>query len=256
MPFGHRLFASSLTGTLFCVFLYPLLTVTNLAFDQNVRFWIGYSSVYLPALILFIPLIWLLAHLYHIYIGKGNRAVVTFVFACPCVLFFLVGGSILFQATHVVDGLLTEDCAHFRAIRPVEQAYKDAETVLKKCQDEQQNANLLLQHCKDYINDYDSEAHADNWPYLQFVERNYNCHGFCKATGVGLWTRDGGMDACSIAVASVIRGRIQHAAWQLMLYSAVVLVLFLAWLAFVGNMDDVKQRRAAAPLNMPVNMPA
>ena len=125
-----------------------------------------------------------------------------------------------------------------------------------RCQDEQQNANLLLQHCKDYINDYDSEAHADNWPYLQFVERNYNCHGFCKATGVGLWTRDGGMDACSIAVASVMRGRIQHASWQLMLYSAVVLILFLAWLAFVGNMEDVKQRRAAAPLNMPVNMPA
>ena len=49
--------------------------------------------------------------------------------------------------------------------------------VLKKCQDEQQNANLLLQHCKNYIDDYDSESHADNWPYLQFVERNYNCHG-------------------------------------------------------------------------------
>merc|ERR1719269_320610 len=161
----------------------------------------------------------MLAHMYHVYIGKGNRAVVTFAFTCPCVLFFLVGGSILFQATHVVDGLLTADCAHFRAIRPVEQAYQDAETVLKKCQDEQQNANLLLQHCKNYIDDYDSESHA------------YNCHGFCEATGVGLWTRDGGMDACSVAVASVIRGRVQHAAWQLMLYSATVLILFLAWLA-------------------------
>ena len=29
----------------------------------------------------------------------------------------------------MVDGLLTADCAHFRAIRPVEQAYQDAETV-------------------------------------------------------------------------------------------------------------------------------
>jgi hypothetical protein len=105
-----------LTGTLFCVFLYPLLTVTHLAFDENVQFWIGYY----PLLTLLIPLIWMLAHMYHVYIGKGNRAVVTFAFTCPCVLFFLVGGSILFQATHVVDGLLTADCAHFRAIRPVD----------------------------------------------------------------------------------------------------------------------------------------
>ena len=30
------------------------------------------------------------------------------------------------------------------------------------------------------------------------------------------------MDACSVAVASVIRGRIQHAAWQLMLYSVLL----------------------------------
>jgi hypothetical protein len=238
------------------VFLYPLLTVVHLAFDENVQFWIGYY----PLFTLLIPLLWLCAHFYHIHIGKGNKAVVTFTFVCPCVVFFLVGGSILFQATHVVDGLLTNDCAHFRAIRPVEQAYQDAATVLKNCQDEQKNENLLLQHCRDYIDGYDSESHAENWPYLQFVERNYNCHGFCTATGVGLWTRDGGMDACSVAVASVIRGRVQHAACQLMLYSAAVLVMFLAWLAFVGSMDDSKARRASAPLTqgntIPVNMPA
>jgi hypothetical protein len=256
MLFGHRLFASSLTGTLFCVFLYPLLTVVHLAFDENVQFWIGWY----PLLTLLVPVVWFIAHFYHIHLGKGNRAVVTFTFTFPCVVFFLVGGSILFQATHVVDGLLTADCAHFRAIRPVEQAYLDAATVLKKCQEEQKNDNLLLQHCRDYINEYDSESHADNWPYLQFVERNYNCHGFCEATGVGLWTRDGGMDACSVAVASVLRGRVQHAAWQLMLYSAAVLILFLAWLAFIGSLEDPKQRRAQAPLvqgnTIPVNMPA
>jgi hypothetical protein len=256
MLFGHRLFASSLTGTLFCIFLYPLLTVFHLAFDENVQFWIGYY----PLLTFLIPVVWLAAHFYHVYLGKGHRGVVTFTFTFPCVVFFLVGGSILFQATHVVDGLLTADCAHFRAIRPVEQAYQDAATVLKKCQEEQKNDDLLLQHCKDYVNGYDSESHAENWPYLMFVERNYNCHGFCTATGVGLWTRDGGMDACAVAVASVIRGRVQHAAWQLMLYSATVLVLFLAWLAFVGRMDDSKLRRQSAPLTgqpgMPVNMPA
>jgi hypothetical protein len=256
MLLGHRLFASSLTGTLFCVFLYPLLTVVHLAFDENVQFWIGYY----PLFTLLIPLVWLCAHAYHIHLGKGNRAVVTFTFTFPCVVFFLVGGSILFQATHVTDGLLTADCAHFRAIRPVEQAYRDAATVLSKCQEEQKNDNLLLQHCKNYIDEYDSETHAEYWPYLQFVERNYNCHGFCSATNVGLWTRDGGMDACAVAVASVIKGRVLHSAWQLMLYSAAVMVLFLAWLAFVGNLEDSKARRAQAPLvqgnTIPVSMPA
>ena len=245
MLFGHRLFASSLTCALFCVFLAPILTTLHLVADENVRFWIGWY----PLFSLLMPVLWLAAHAYHMSIGYGKRSVLMTCVIIPCVVFFLIGGSILFQATHVVDGLLTQDCPHFRAIRPVEQAYQDANSVLAECRKEKPDA--ILQNCQNYVDEYDVAAHGKYWSYLQFVETNYNCHGFCTSRPDGLWSRGGVTnDACAVAVASVLRGRVQHAAWQLMMYNIIVLFAFLGWLSFLsyyeGGSSPVK--RATGPL--------
>lgn len=239
---GHRLFASSLTCALFCVFMYPMLTTWHLAADENVRFWIGWY----PLWSLLLPVGWILAHFYHVSIGQGKRSVLMSCVIIPCVVFFLIGGSVLFQATHVVDGLLTADCPHFRAIRPVEQAFQDAAAVLDKCQEEKPEA--ILQNCQQYIDEYDLDNHARQWQYLEFVEANYNCHGFCKARQEGLWSRGAVTnDACAVSVASVLRGRVQHAAWQLMMYNIIVLFVFLGWLSFITYFDT-SNKRATGPL--------
>lgn len=236
--FGHRLFASSLTCALFCVFLSPLLTTVHLTSDENFRFWIGWY----PLFSLLLPLLWAAAHVYHVSIGHGKRSVLMACVIIPCVVFFLIGGSILFQATHVVDGLLTADCPHFRAIRPVEQAFQDASSVLDTCRKEKPDA--ILQNCQNYIDEYDLSTHQNYWAYLQFVESNYNCHGFCTSRPDGLWTRTGqSSDACAVAVASVLRGRVQHAAWQLMMYNLVVLFVFLGWLSLMAQVEDTRFKR-------------
>jgi len=243
MMFGHRLFASSLTCALFCVFLFPMLTTLHLQADENVRFWIGNY----PLLALLLPVGWLAAHFYHVSLGRGKRSVLMACVIIPCVVFFLIGGSILFQATHVVDGLLTRDCPHFRAIRPVEQAFQDAAAVLKQCRKEKPGA--ILQNCAQYIDEYDLENHKYNWGYLQFVEANYNCHGFCTSRADGLWSKGGATnDACAVSVASVLRGRVQHAAWQLMMYNIIVLFVFLAWLSFLSYYEGSTAKRATGPL--------
>lgn len=242
--FGHRLFASSLTGALFCIFLFPLLTIAHLVSDRNVQFWIGLY----PALAFVIPVLWLGVHAFHMYRGKAKTDLVIASFVGPCVVFFLIGGSILFQATHVTDGLLTADCPNFRAIRPVEQALQDASTVLETCRADLKRPDAILPNCKQYIEEYDMDAsHNAMWSYLRYVEDEYRCAGFCLAHQGGLWVREPYTDGCASAVASALRSRVIHAGWQLMLFSVVVMTTFLGWLALVGNIEE-KQRRASGPL--------
>jgi hypothetical protein len=241
---GHRLFASSLTGALFCIFLFPLLTISHLVADRNVQFWIGMY----PALAFLVPVFWLCVHAFHVYKGKAHTDFVVASFVGPSVLFFLIGGSILFQATHVTDGLLTADCPHFRAIRPVEQAWQDASTVLETCRADLQKPDAILPNCKQYVDEYDLDAsHQAMWSYLRYVEDEYRCAGFCTAHPGGLWQKEPFTDGCASAVASALRSRVIHSGWQLMLFSVVVMTGFLGWLAMLGK-EEEKARRLTGSL--------
>jgi hypothetical protein len=242
--FRERLFASSLTGALFGIFLFPLLTIAHLVTDRNVQFWIGLY----PALAFLIPVGWLGVHAFHMYRGEAHKDFVIGSFVGPCVIFFLIGGSILFQATHVTDGLLTADCPHFRAIRPVEQALQDAASVLETCRADLKKPDAILPQCKQYVDEYDIDtSHREMWSYLRYVEDEYRCAGFCMAHPGALWVKEPFTDGCASAVASALRGRVIHAGWQLMLFSVAVMTAFLMWLAMLGNLEQ-KQKRMAGTL--------
>lgn len=250
--FSHKLFASTFTGACCAVFLFPFTTTLHLAADPNVVYWLGYY----PWVVLLVPALIAGVHIYHVWKQQAIRPLIMAAMIVPCVLFFLVGGCLLFQATHIIDGLVTSDCTSFRAVRATQLAYNDAAAVLADCRAQQPDA--VLPECQKYVDEYGLPGHGDHWQYLRYVEENYGCSGFCQAAESGLWTGkpqagcvntphapgcEQHRDGCAMMVASALRGRVQHSSWQLMMYSIFVLFIFLGWMAAIGRKMQSPEER-------------
>lgn len=263
----NQQFAVAFFLACFATACYPLLSAWRIAFDTNVTFWLGWFPFWLT---LPIPFIFIGVYILHSRAMRPKRTYMMFSVIVPGVLFFMTGVGLSSRSAHLQDRLTSVDCQVIPRFREVFAAAEAARARYKECNP---NGEMkLFQTCPDYKKwQTEVKNREDIWAYLQFLETNYYCTGFCKTGDGPLWNyrmpeterRYEVRDACAPCVASVFRAKIDHAASQLMFYSAFAILVGLSCMfVFKENLRQLglrsKQRRsllgqlaATTPAGMP-----
>lgn len=222
-----QLFAAAFFFSCMAVFLFPLISAWDLAFDPNVEYWFGRYAFWstLP-----IPLGFLFTYVYHTRRGRPRKGLVMGSVIIPCVIFFLVGAMFKFEIAKLVDHLNSVDCQTYEKMKVLSDAVADAQKFYKQC--DPADFGSLFHSCPKYQTWRKENDHEETWDYLQYLETNFECTGFCKSGLHPLWisARDRPRDPCAGCVVSVMRTRIGHNALVLMVYSILTLFVFLAWI--------------------------
>lgn len=157
-------------------------------------------------------------------------------FIVPCVVFFCVGGSIRFRAQVVIDRISGSDCDVYTDIRELEKSHDEAEKYYKECHPAggKSGFDVLFQSCAKYPKWRKEGKNAKHWDYLQYLETNFACTGFCKTAEESLWSHkeyhaNSAFDACTNVVRSVLESKVARGGLLMMVYPAFVLVGFLTW---------------------------
>lgn len=163
------------------------------------------------------------------FMEKPKRSWIMASFIVPCVIFFLLGGSLRSRAGHIVSNLIFSDCGAHPDVRDLELAYKNAASKYETCTKGVDHA-VLFQTCPNYETWLEEGKNKKYWEYLQFLETSFSCSGFCHATSNSLWTyREVNGDSCALIVANVFRTKVSRIALMLMMYPIFVLFGFLVW---------------------------
>eukprot|EP00746_Dinoflagellata_sp_MGD_P016384 gnl/MRDRNA2_/MRDRNA2_136954_c0_seq1.p1 gnl/MRDRNA2_/MRDRNA2_136954_c0~~gnl/MRDRNA2_/MRDRNA2_136954_c0_seq1.p1 ORF type:complete len:383 (-),score=63.36 gnl/MRDRNA2_/MRDRNA2_136954_c0_seq1:2-1150(-) len=218
---------------LFTIFAYPLLACWSLSYDENVQYWIG---TYMFWWTLPIP-IWFLIHYFiQIQMTKPKGAMVVWTFILPCVIFFLLGGSMRFRAQSVMDRISGEDCTVYKDNRALVQAHERAVEKYKVCHPAggKSGFDVLFQSCAKYETWRKEDGNAKHWDYLMYLETNFACTGFCQPAEESLWSHKeyhekSNWDACFNVVYSVMLSKVARGGLMLMTYPVFVIVGFLFW---------------------------
>lgn len=211
----------------FLVFLFPLMSVWDVAFDTDVAYWFGNYPFWwtLP-----IPLMWLVILIYHMRRHYPKRKAVMISLIIPCVTFFLLGMSLKVKSDNLMDHIVFDNCGlHSREIRKLDEAAIDAEQFYLQC-NPRGFGGITLESCPGFTER--RKKWSQEWDYLQYLEGDCGCSNFCHSGRIGVWTAGAAKhnDACSECVLSVMRTKVRHQGYLLILYSALVLVVALCWL--------------------------
>lgn len=212
--------------------MYPLLASWSLAGDETVEYWIG---TYMFWWTLPIP-IWFLLHWFiQTRLTRPKRALILASFIVPCVVFFLVGGSVRFRAQHIMDEL-TMDCDVDKDMRKISESHARAEEKYHECHPAggKSGFDVLFQSCANYKEWRKEDDNAKYWDYLQYLETNFACTGFCKPAEESLWSHKeyhdrAEYDACYMVVYSIMSSKVARSGLMMMVYPIFVLFFFLSW---------------------------
>eukprot|EP00927_Polykrikos_kofoidii_P032734 TRINITY_DN2779_c0_g1_i1.p1 TRINITY_DN2779_c0_g1~~TRINITY_DN2779_c0_g1_i1.p1 ORF type:complete len:1099 (-),score=155.77 TRINITY_DN2779_c0_g1_i1:49-3252(-) len=224
--------------TLLCVVLFasPIMQVSELAGDMQVRYWIcGRLNV-----VLILPVLYAFTHFMHTMQGSPNRKLISVCLIGSCILLLVIGDYVLYVAKQKANALVSKDCSTFKQKEDLNQQWLNAEYFYKQCmnataRETGETANVAftlyrIQDCKGY-----SEQVAINpdWPYLGALEHTYQCGGWCTRSEP-LWTFKSVKDSCSMTVADSLLHRVQWCMTEVIGYVVVVLVLASIVLMQVG----------------------
>lgn len=233
------MFATVFTFACFLMYIFPLLSAWHVGFDGNVMFWIGLTAFLW--LLLPIPILFIVNFVMQLRNPRPKRSMILACLVVPCVSFFLIGGILKFQSGAIETKLGGRDCATWPRMRALDLSWQQANSFLEGCRAANPafGSGLLIQTCPGYEDHMWDTGNNEFWPYLQFLEANYGCVGFCKSEGSPLWSRPAPVlrppDACSASVSSVLRTKVKLVAMQLMSFSLMCLFVSLAWMSFFGN---------------------
>lgn len=232
-------FATVFTFACFLMFFIPVLSALHVGFDGNVDYWIGYHVIWL--LLLPIPILFAVNFAMNMRNRRPKRSMILACLIVPSVVLFLIGGILSFQAGHINTKLTGRDCATWPRMRVLDLSWQAADKFLQACK----KANpvlkdrMLVQDCPGYEDQMWNTDQKQYWAYLQFLEVNYGCVGFCGGGAGPLWTRTPEYprppDSCAAAVASVLRTKVQQVALQLIVFACIALFVSLAWMGTVGS---------------------
>lgn len=223
-------FAAGFGFALCTVFAYPLITSWVLGVDRSVGFWFGRYMLYWTVPI---PLGFLLVILLQLRLAQPKRSLLIFTFVIPTCIFFLTAASMSSNSVHLSDRLASVDCRTFASMRPIAQSYALAWEKYDECNAGRNESRLALPQCENYGTWLKEEDNARIWGYLQFLETNFECSGFCKPADRLLWTLGEApysRDSCAVAIISVMRSKVSRLTTQLMIYPLAALFCFLIWL--------------------------
>jgi hypothetical protein len=218
------------TMSVFLLFGYCLTTIIYFAYDPDARFFIGRWPLW--------GLIWVplfgLAHWWHVKKAKPVRSVMMACVFGPATTYFIIGWCVLHAATHLHTVLRSSDCSRTAEFKEFNEAALAARKFHNKCLASSQE-QLLIHYCPGYEDEKAVDNREETWEYLKYAEHNYGCAGFCNVDGdPSMWTYQGYQDSCAAATANVMRSKIGALAFQMMVYSIIVVVMFLLWIEVMG----------------------
>lgn len=230
MVAAPKMFASMFTLSVALLFGYCLTTICYMAYDPDARFFIGRWPLWG---LLWVPLFGV-AHWWHMRRGSPSRSVMMACVFGPATTYFIIGWVILHRATRLHTVLRSSDCSRTEEFKEFNKAALAARAFHNKCLAES-SEQLLIHFCPGYEDTKAMDNNAETWEYLKYAEHNYGCAGFCNVAGdPSMWTYQGYQDSCAKATANVMKSKVAALAFQMMVYSIMVVVLFLLWIEIMG----------------------
>merc|ERR1719161_736105 len=223
----HRMFPLVFTAVTVLVFMIPSFTLLYIARQPAVDYFVDDKSY----LVFLIPIVIVLTHWFHVARGP-NRYVTSMALIIPSLLLLLLGLLANRGSSMYVQSLFSIDCDIIPVKAHLQLEWESANAFFQKCLHDTAKTmnysvpyladNFRIQDCTDYSEAF--QAHHGTWSYLQSLEENYACTGFC-IPGQQLWTTGPHKDSCAVSVASVF----QHIVWmnaiQVIAMSLLTLVL-------------------------------
>lgn len=225
------------------IFLVPIWMTVHISFDRDTEYWVGTMCQY----VVFLPLVFIVALLSHIRAGRLHRTTVALSIIIPCIVILICGDVVLTRTHEIADTLTTPDCSATESKQQLEQSWGLAYRFFMRCivqtvqRDFGNNATIdaaaasstslfRISDCEEYSKLL--EENRRDWLYLQRLEQEEQCGGWCTFSRP-LWTFDGVVDSCSIAVGESMKQKVSRTAKQAIILAAVALGSASACLAMI-----------------------
>jgi len=239
-----RMFPTAFTMLSVFLFLIPAALALRNDIDPVVTYWRGDSASHLFLAI--IPLIIVAAHIYHVRFG-ANKYVSSLAAIVPGLMLVVFGFRM--GTTNPERGLFSIDCNIMPEKANLQLEWEAAKLLYKTCLQETANKpnstmtldylsqHFTIQDCTEY--ERDLAFHQKTWPYLQYLEENIGCTGFC-IPGPPLWTPPSKphKDSCAVAVASAFKYMAAPHAKQMLMISVLTVGFVVVSLAILVPLLD------------------
>jgi len=238
---GHldmaSMFPSGFTFSLFFIFITPVCLALHVGLDPHVRQWIGRYYTW----VLFLPILFLMAHLIHVKERAPNKLVVISSLILPCLVILVLGDRVLLQSYDLANRFAARDCSTFPLKQDMDREFQAGKKFYANCMATMSSSgrNLTFASATALFRIQDCPGYQDllvahpDLNYLRQTEAQHSCAGWCDPDQP-LWLFGEVKDSCSSAVAEVMFGKIQRGALQAVSYTIVVLGLSSMGLVLVG----------------------
>lgn len=216
-------FVLKITFFSWIVLFYPVLLCALLGTKPSVLYFCGYKLFFA---LLAVPTWLVLCHFVFSYrILRKGLAPVAYLVLPSVLIFFTCEVQV-----RVLSGqgavLLSSDCETFESKAKVERAWWSAHELLVNCAEElsettgvSMNETLSLiniRECKGYAKAF--YEHDAEWTYLDRLEGEYHCGGWCTMQAPIWHLRSQVVDSCSTAAALVMAHNVNLLSWQVITY--------------------------------------
>lgn len=226
----RELYPSLLTIALFAVFGSAIVNGVRLAFEPNARFWVGQIGL----AVLLIPVFVVASHITQSYYRRPLYFSVIASCVLPTLISLIVGYAYMVPVSSAVSRLLSTDCTTFKEKFIIEQAYKSASGFFDDCLAaeaknrtqtvEAVRKDMVVSQCPGY--DPIAAGYPQEWAYLQHLEEQENCAGWCYDGEGALWTHNPKhWDSCSVSAGMTMKHLVARNAQRLMTNGVVGFVL-------------------------------
>lgn len=240
----RELYPSLLTLALFAIFGFAVITGIRLSTEPNARFWVGRWGYALLA----VPIILVISHIVQSFYRRPLYFFVIVSVCVPPLMSIFIGFMYAVPVQQVVSRLLSSDCTTFRQKFQIEQAYKEANSFFNECLAAQAKnhsmtveavrKDMVISQCPGY--DPEASGYSAEWSYLQRLEENENCAGWCFDGEGALWTHNPtSWDSCSAAAGMTMKNKVARNASRMMWNGVIG---FLVAVTLVWMIDDAFKR--------------
>lgn len=189
-------FGPFFTFVVACVLLAPIIALSKLDSNVNVRFWVGRQC-----LLAYVPIVIFVACLaIHLKKGSISKAATLATLFVPSILLYIVGDVVNNASSIISMELEITDCTTFEVKARMDKAYLLAKAMWADCYKEAKASNTTVPsfwHC-DQVKAAPGRVIRD-WAYLEAVEDQYKCGGWCGPDKM-FWHEGVAIDSCSLAV--------------------------------------------------------
>lgn len=243
---GWNAFAYYLLLSCWLLFSWPVITGLHLSYDDNITYWFGSSLFWWMIPIPF----WFLAVYAVKIILRPKKSLIMGSMVIPSVVIFLLGGMLMSKSGHLASKLRNRDCGTFPLIHKLEMSLWDAQEKRKECLSTATHPNVLFSSCKLYESGLKEEENERHWPYLEYLESQFECTGFCiPGEPIWMYSKEAGKDPCASALALFMETQVQSASKQMMGFSILLVFVTVGWVfatkpTVAENRREKKRREA------------